>query len=39
MIAGKIKNARTMHEHFGLDARWFNYHELKGWYKTILRYL
>lgn len=28
-----------MHEHFGLDARWFNYHELKGWYKTILRYL
>lgn len=28
-----------MHEHFGLDARWFNYHELKGWYETILRYL
>ena len=28
-----------MHEHFGLDARWFNYHELKSWYETILNYL
>lgn len=28
-----------MYEHSGLDERWTNYRELKGWYKTILRYI
>lgn len=26
-------------EHLGLDPTWSNYHELKDWYKTILKYL
>jgi hypothetical protein len=28
-----------MHEHFGLDCHWSNYHELKTWYEIILNYL
>ena len=27
------------HEHFGFEMEWSNYHELKDWYETILRYL
>lgn len=28
-----------MCEHHGLEHQWINYHELKNWYETILRYL
>lgn len=28
-----------MNEHSGLKKQWINYHELKDWYETILRYL
>lgn len=27
------------HRHLGLNAQWMNYHELKQWYETILRYM
>lgn len=27
------------YEHLGLDPKWSNYHKLKDWYKTILKYL
>lgn len=26
-------------KHLGLDPTWYNYHELKDWYKTVLKYL
>lgn len=32
-------NPGGIHEHFGLDCHWSNYHELKTWYETILQYL
>ena len=27
------------HEHFGLERTWYNYHELKVWYETIISYM
>jgi len=27
------------HSHFGLNVQWINYHELRQWYETILRYM
>lgn len=27
------------HRHFGLEKQWLDYHDLKDWYETILRYL
>ncbi len=27
------------HSHFGLNVQWMNYHELRQWYETILRYM
>ncbi len=32
-------NPGGMHEHFGLDYQWSNYHKLKTWYEIILQYL
>lgn len=26
-------------EHHGLEHQWFNYHELRNWYETIVKYL
>lgn len=32
-------NPGGMHEHFGLECHWSNFHELKTWYEIILQYL
>ena len=32
-------NHGSFHEHNGLDSTWFNYYDLKKWYKIILKYI